>query len=59
MEDSCKNCVWTRLTPGLRVDPRCGTGNYIEALQGAVSTVHGLEFNDGMFAQASSPLAVA
>jgi hypothetical protein len=33
------------------LDGGCGTGNYIEALRRDVSTVHGLEFNDGMFAQ--------
>ncbi len=34
------------------LDAGCGTGNYIQALKGKVGNLCGLEFNDGMLAQA-------
>ena len=34
------------------LDGGCGTGNYIQALTGKVKSIHGLERNEGMFAQA-------
>lgn len=36
------------------LDGGCGTGNYIEALQGKVSRLEGLELNEGMLAKATS-----
>ncbi len=33
------------------LDGGCGTGNYIEALKGKVSSIYGLEFNAGMLMQ--------
>lgn len=33
------------------LDGGCGTGNYIEALQGKVASIYGLEFNEGMLEQ--------
>lgn len=32
----------------------CGTGNYLEALRGHVGSLHGVDFNEGMLAQARS-----
>ncbi len=34
------------------LDGGCGTGNYTQALIGKVKSIHGLEYNEGMFAQA-------
>jgi SAM-dependent methyltransferase len=34
------------------LDAGCGTGNYIQALKGKVGSLCGLEFNEGMLAQA-------
>ncbi len=33
------------------LDGGCGTGNYIEALQGKLAAIYGLEFNEGMLRQ--------
>lgn len=41
------------------LDGGCGTGNYIEALRGTVGKIHGIELNDGMFAQSSLKFADA
>jgi len=35
------------------LDVGCGTGNYIDAVKNSVKSCNGLEFNDGMFEQAS------
>jgi len=34
------------------LDAGCGTGNYLQALTGKVKSIHGLERNEGMLAQA-------
>ena len=39
------------LSEQIILDGGCGTGNYIEALQGKVGTIYGLEFNEGMLRQ--------
>ncbi|NEQ82656.1 MAG: class I SAM-dependent methyltransferase [Moorea sp. SIO2I5] len=39
------------LSQQIVLDGGCGTGNYIEALNGKVATIYGLEFNQGMLMQ--------
>ncbi|NQV33618.1 MAG: class I SAM-dependent methyltransferase, partial [Phycisphaeraceae bacterium] len=36
------------------LDAGCGTGNYIQVLKGRVGSLCGLEFNEGMLAQAKA-----